>query len=114
MGIASFAAQPRHSPNYKGTIKRNTCGADWQFPRLQCMFCGNENHKTLSDLYPESQRDQMRVETCDNCHGYLKVIAAFSPTPVELLAVETWQHCTSITSRKRAATRVWQCGEGED
>jgi FdhE protein len=30
----------------------------------------------------------MCVEICDNCHGYLKVIAAFSPTPVEMLAVE--------------------------
>lgn len=30
----------------------------------------------------------MRVEVCDKCHDYLKVIAAFHPTPPEMLPVE--------------------------
>jgi formate dehydrogenase maturation protein FdhE len=25
---------------------------------------------------------------CDNCHGYLKVITSFGPTPPEMLIVE--------------------------
>jgi FdhE protein len=29
----------------------------------------------------------MRVEVCDSCSGYLKVIATFDPTPPEMLAV---------------------------
>lgn len=69
-------------------LRCGQCGADWRFPRVRCLFCGNADPKTFSYLYPERARDQMRVEICDNCHGYLKVIAAFSPTPVELLAVE--------------------------
>jgi formate dehydrogenase accessory protein FdhE len=69
-------------------LRCGQCGADWQFPRLQCLFCGNENHKTLGYLYAEKQRDRMRIDICDNCHGYLKVISAFSPTPIEFLAVE--------------------------
>ncbi len=64
------------------------CGGDWPFPRLQCTQCGNEDHTTLGFLYPEHQRETMRIEICHKCKGYLKVIAAFSPTPVELLAVE--------------------------
>ena len=69
-------------------LRCGQCGADWQFPRLQCIYCGNQDHKTLGYLYAETQPEKMRVEVCDRCHGYLKVIAAFSPTPPELLAVE--------------------------
>ena len=69
-------------------LRCGQCGADWQFPRLQCMYCGNQDHNTLSYLYAESRPDKTRVEVCNRCHGYLKVIAAFSPTQPELLAVE--------------------------
>jgi FdhE protein len=30
----------------------------------------------------------MRVEVCDKCHGYLKVINSFTPTSPEMLTVE--------------------------
>ena len=30
----------------------------------------------------------MRVEVCDLCHGYIKVISAYSPTLPEMLAIE--------------------------
>jgi FdhE protein len=69
-------------------LRCGTCGADWRFPRLQCLYCGNTDPKTLGYLYPEKLREQMRIDICDNCHGYLKVISAFSPTPVECLAVQ--------------------------
>jgi len=69
-------------------LRCGQCGADWPFRRLQCMDCGNEDHNTLSYLYPDGQREKMRVEVCDKCHGYLKVIAAFTPTPPEMLPVE--------------------------
>lgn len=63
------------------------CGADWHHPRLQCHNCGNEDHATLRYLYVEGS-DHRRVEVCDNCHSYLKVIASFTPTAPELLVVE--------------------------
>lgn len=69
-------------------LRCGPCGADWRFWRLQCAFCGNADPGSLSQLYSEPQRATMRVEVCDRCHGYLKVISAFSPTPVDLLAVE--------------------------
>jgi len=80
-----------------GELQKNTqvkhlrcgqCGADWLFRRLQCMYCGNEDHNTLGLLYMEGQHEKMRMEVCDSCNGYLKVIAAFSPTPPEMLPVE--------------------------
>ncbi len=69
-------------------LRCGQCGADWPFPRLQCLYCGNEDHNTLRYLYSENEREKMRVEVCDKCRGYLKVIAAFTPTPPEMLTVE--------------------------
>jgi FdhE protein len=69
-------------------LRCSQCGADWRFPRLQCMYCGNEDHHTLKHLYTESHLETMRVEVCDTCHGYLKVITSFAPTSPEMLTVE--------------------------
>ncbi len=69
-------------------LRCGECGADWPYPRLQCAYCGNEDHRTLGYLYPENRRRGMGVEVCHRCNGYLKVIAAFDPTPPEMLPVE--------------------------
>jgi FdhE protein len=69
-------------------LRCGQCGADWQFPRLQCTYCGNQDHRTLGYLYAETQSEKTRVQVCDRCHRYLKVITTFAPTPPELLAVE--------------------------
>jgi FdhE protein len=69
-------------------LRCGTCGADWQVRRLQCSGCGNEDHKTQHYLYAEGRRDTMRVEVCDACKGYIKVIASFSPMPVEMITIE--------------------------
>jgi len=69
-------------------LRCSQCGADWRFPRLQCVHCGNEDHLTLKHLYTESHLKTMRVEVCDKCHGYLKVITSFAPASAEMLTVE--------------------------
>lgn len=69
-------------------LRCGQCGADWPFRRLLCLYCGNEDHDALRFLYPEQERERMRIEVCDKCRGYLKVIAAFSPTPAEMLPLE--------------------------
>lgn len=69
-------------------LRCGQCGADWPVRRLQCHYCGNEDHLTLGFLYEESRRDTMRLEVCDRCRGYLKVIVSFVPTPPEHLPVE--------------------------
>jgi FdhE protein len=69
-------------------LRCGSCGADWTFRRLHCLHCGNEDHQTLGLLYTDDHNDKMRVEVCDRCHGYLKIITAFAPTPAEMLPVE--------------------------
>jgi FdhE protein len=69
-------------------LRCGACGADWQIRRMQCAACGNEDHKTQHYLYAEGRRDTVRVEVCDACKGYIKVIASFSPMTVEMITIE--------------------------
>lgn len=64
------------------------CGADWAFSRLKCAFCGNRDHRTLGHLTVTGEEEKYRLQTCDECRGYLKVVVTFEPTPVDLLPVE--------------------------
>jgi ribosomal protein L37E len=64
------------------------CGAGWSVRRVLCVHCGNEDHRTLSYLYPDGMRDLYRIEVCDKCKGYLKVITSFEPIPPEHLIVQ--------------------------
>jgi FdhE protein len=69
-------------------LRCGQCGADWTFPRLRCSYCGNDDHHTLSLLYPDPWDGKVWVEVCDKCKGYLKVIFSFTPTPADRLPIE--------------------------
>ena len=69
-------------------LRCGQCGADWPIRRLQCIYCENEDTSLLGILYPEGRRENVRVEVCDVCHGYLKVVARFAPCSPEELAIE--------------------------
>jgi FdhE protein len=69
-------------------LRCGPCGADWPFRRLRCSHCGNEDAASLGILYPEGRRDKVRVEVCDKCRGYLKVVSNFEPASPEELAIE--------------------------
>lgn len=66
-------------------LRCGQCGADWQHHRLRCMYCGNEDHRTLGYLMSREWESTTRVDVCELCKGYLKVITAFAPAPPELL-----------------------------
>jgi len=69
-------------------LRCGQCGADWRIRRLRCIYCGNEDTSLLGILSPEGRRDNVRVEVCDMCHGYLKVVTRFAPGSPEELAIE--------------------------
>ncbi|MBI3913625.1 MAG: formate dehydrogenase accessory protein FdhE [Chloroflexi bacterium] len=66
-------------------LRCGQCGADWFYERMRCVYCGRS--RELNFLYVEAQRDRMHAQACDHCKGYIKNVAAFSPTPTEMLAV---------------------------
>lgn len=67
------------------------------------VFITEMKHRTLSCLYSEEQREKMRVEACDRCRGYLKVIASFSLLSPEMLFVEdlATMHLDYVAARHR-------------
>ena len=48
------------------------CNTEWLFQRLQCPYCGNRNHTSLSFLTDSA--GLYRLYICDDCHTYLKAI----------------------------------------
>ncbi len=48
------------------------CDAEWLFQRLQCPYCGTQNHSSLAYLTDENQL--YRLYTCEECHSYIKAI----------------------------------------
>ncbi|MGH2522203.1 MAG: formate dehydrogenase accessory protein FdhE [Anaerolineales bacterium] len=69
-------------------LRCGLCGADWSFPRLRCAFCGNQDYKSLGYISVEGEEEKYRLQTCDACRGYLKIVVTYEPTPVDLLPVE--------------------------
>jgi len=49
------------------------CGHCWRLPRVACPFCNNEKQEKLRYFYGEGE-DLCRVQVCEGCRGYLKVI----------------------------------------
>ena len=69
-------------------LRCTRCGAGWYYPRLQCAFCGRKGHKTLGYVAVEGEEEKYRLQTCEVCKGYLKVVVTFDPIPLALLPVE--------------------------
>lgn len=53
------------------TLACGCCLESWQFKRIGCPFCGNDDQNQLSVLTIE-QEPLFRLDACGACHGYLK------------------------------------------
>lgn len=49
------------------------CLAEWEFRRLVCPACGEENHAKLP-IYTAEDLKHVRVEGCDSCRSYIKTV----------------------------------------
>ena len=49
------------------------CGTEWNFLRIKCPFCGNEEQKTLS-YFTVEEDERYRVDVCDECKRYIKIV----------------------------------------
>jgi FdhE protein len=49
------------------------CLSEWQFRRILCPGCGEEDHKKLP-VYTAPELVHVRVECCDSCRSYLKTV----------------------------------------
>jgi FdhE protein len=75
----------------KRSMVCSLCASEWEFRRLLCPSCGEEDHQKLP-VYMAGEFPQVRVEACDTCRVYLKAIdmtkdGLASPEVDELAAV---------------------------
>lgn len=49
------------------------CGFEWQFKRVRCPFCGNEDQQTLAYFTIEDE-EKYRVDVCNVCNKYIKAV----------------------------------------
>jgi FdhE protein len=49
------------------------CLAEWEFQRVVCPGCGEENHAKLP-VYAAEELKHVRVEACDSCRTYIKTV----------------------------------------
>ena len=67
-------------------LRCGRCGCAWPMVWLRCVYCGENDHGKLGSLVPEGAGEQLRVETCDSCRGYLKGVTSLQESPLpELL-----------------------------
>jgi FdhE protein len=64
------------------------CGTGWILRRLQCPYCGNHEAKTLRYLQPEGHEERRRIDVCDRCRGYVKVVSVLDSIPADQVVVE--------------------------
>jgi FdhE protein len=63
------------------------CGHIWLLPRLGCPYCTTSNQQELRYFYGEGE-DLYRVQVCDECQGYLKIMDTRQGGDVKTLAVD--------------------------
>jgi FdhE protein len=63
------------------------CATGWELPRLLCPFCGTRDHRRLGYFFVEGEEGKHRASTCDECHGYVKMVSAFGALTAPRLLV---------------------------
>ncbi|HKW40520.1 MAG TPA: formate dehydrogenase accessory protein FdhE [Gemmatimonadales bacterium] len=90
-------------------LRCGRCAADWPFPGLTCVYCGEHHHTQLGALVSEGELDARKIETCRTCRGYVKSIATLvglSPADVLLSDLETVE--LDLVARSRGWQRPSQ------
>lgn len=57
----------------KRSLICSLCSAEWNFRRLLCPLCGEENERKLP-IYVAQEFSHVRVEACDTCQSYVKCV----------------------------------------
>jgi len=51
----------------------NQCGFEWNYLRIKCPFCGNEEQQSLAYFTIEGD-ERYRVDVCNECKRYIKIV----------------------------------------
>lgn len=63
-----------------------SCASDWVYWRIACPHCDNKDHNKLNSLLIQEDKGSFQIDTCEECHGYVKGINKLDPSsPMFLL-----------------------------
>jgi len=87
------------------------CGHLWNLLRLGCPFCGTDKQEDLRYFFGEGD-DLYRVQVCEKCNGYLKVVDTREGGDPKALAVDdvVTTHLDLLAEEegyRRKAPRLW-------
>lgn len=57
----------------KRFLKCCYCNHQWAYVRMGCVFCDNTDAEQLQYFFTEQEKEY-RVDLCDKCHNYIKVV----------------------------------------
>jgi len=57
----------------KRHLKCCFCSHEWLVKRMGCVFCEN-NDKDYQHYFFNNEEKEYRVNLCDNCHNYIKMV----------------------------------------
>ncbi len=96
----SMAQLVRTSTGRKRLLVCGCCAMRWEYKRIGCPHCGNEEQSQLSIIEPEDE--PFRIDCCQQCKGYIKtytgkdgdglMLADWSSLHLDALAMQQgWQ-----------------------
>lgn len=68
-------------------LRCGRCATAWPARHGTCVFCGNDDHRTLAYVSRDDEREHRRVSVCERCRGYLKALATLGSFDTEGLAI---------------------------
>jgi hypothetical protein len=68
-------------------LRCGLCASSWEFARLRCPFCGNQDHHRLGYIHVEGEENRWRAATCAACQGYVKMVATLDALSAPQLLV---------------------------
>ncbi|MGD0414478.1 MAG: formate dehydrogenase accessory protein FdhE [Terriglobales bacterium] len=83
------------------------CLAEWEFRRIVCPGCGEENHAKLP-VYNAEELKHVRVEACDSCRSYIKTVDLTKSGLAEPMVDEMASIPLDLWAQKQGYTKL-QC-----
>jgi FdhE protein len=81
------------------------CLAEWEFRRIVCPGCGEENHARLP-VYTAEELKHVRVEGCDSCRSYIKTVDMTKSGLAEPIVDEMAAIALDLWAQKQGYTKL--------
>lgn len=90
----------------KRSLVCSFCVTEWEFRRILCAGCGEEDHRKLPVYLAESAFEYIRLECCDSCNQYLKAVDLTKNGLAEPVVDEIAAVALDLWARERGYAKI--------